>query len=126
MGVKVSAILTSLLAVLALVAIGFIAVWSVFSNFLCSFFIIIFTPFRIGDEIEITEVIGGPGLRGVVVDFSIMYTSILESGEMAEAEKALVRVPNNIFFQKAIRRWKGKNRISIEKYLLEKSFAKEW
>lgn len=125
-GVKVSSIVASLLTVSAMIAIGFIAVWSVFSNFLCSFFIIIFTPFRIGDEIEITEVVGGAGLglRGKVVDFSVMYTSILESGDMPEAEKALIRIPNNIFFQKAIKRWKGEKRISIEKHLLDKSLDK--
>ena len=121
LGVKVSSIITSLLTVSAMIAIGFIAVWSVFSNFLCSLFIIVFTPFRIGDEIEITEVVGGIGLRGKVVDFSIMYTSILESGEMPEEDKALIRIPNNIFFQKAIKRWKGDDRKSIEKHLLDKS-----
>ncbi len=121
MGVKVSSIIASLLTVAAMIAIGFIAVWSVLSNFLSSFLIVLFTPFRIGDEIEITEVVGGSGLRGKVVDFNIMYTSILENGEMPEEEKALIRIPNNIFFQKAIKRWKGDNRKSIEKYLLEKS-----
>lgn len=120
LGVKVSTIVASLLTVAAMIAIGFIAVWSVFSNFLCSFLIILFTPFRIGDEIEITEVVGGTGLRGKVVDFSIMYTSILESCEMPGEEKALIRIPNNIFFQKAIKRWKGEERKSLEKHLLEK------
>jgi len=125
LGVKISAILASLLTVAAMIAIGFIAVWSVLSNFLCSFLIIIFTPFRIGDEIEITEAVGGTGLRGKVVDFSIMYTSILESGEMPEEDKALIRIPNNIFFQKAIKRWKGEERKSVEKHLLDKSLTKK-
>ena len=83
--------------------------------------IILFTPFRIGDEIEITEVVAGVGLRGKVVDFRIMYTSILESGEIPEDDKALIRIPNNIFFQKAIKRWKGEERKSIERHLLDKS-----
>jgi len=121
LGVKVSAIITSLLTVGAMIAVGFIAVWSVFSNFLCSFLLIIFTPFRIGDQIEITEVFGGNDLRGKVVDVILMYTSILESGEIAEEDKALTRIPNNVFFQKAIKRWKGQERKSIEKHLLDKS-----
>jgi hypothetical protein len=50
-----------------------------------------------------------------------MYTSILESGEIPEKEKALIRIPKNIFFQKAIKRWKGEERKSIEKHLLEKT-----
>ncbi|MBU0480550.1 MAG: mechanosensitive ion channel family protein [Proteobacteria bacterium] len=123
-GVKVSSIITSLLTIAAMIAVGFIAVWSVFSNFLCSLLVILFTPYRIGDEIEITEVVGGTGLRGKVVDFNIMYTSILESGDLPDEEKALIRIPNNIFFQKAIKRWKGEERKSIEKHLLDKSLTK--
>lgn len=121
LGVKISAIVASLLTVSAMIAVGFIAVWSVLSNFLCSFLIILFKPFRIGDDIEITELVGGSGLRGKVVDFNIMYTSILEHGEMPEEEKALIRIPNNTFFQKATKRWKGEERKSVEKHLFNKS-----
>ncbi|MBU0676429.1 MAG: mechanosensitive ion channel family protein [Proteobacteria bacterium] len=124
LGVTISTIVASLLTMAAMIAIGFIAVWSVLSNFLCSFLVILFTPFRIGDEIEITEVVGGPGLRGRVVDFNMMYTAILESGVIPEEERALIRIPNNTFFQKAIKRWKGDERKSIEKYLLDKSLSK--
>lgn len=123
-GVKVSSIINSLLALAAMVAIGFIAVWSVFSNFLCSLMVIIFGPFRIGDEIEISEVVGGEGLRGKVVDFNIMYTTLMETDDsVPDEEKALIRVPNNIFFQKAVKRWKGKNRQNIEKHWLKKSIS---
>lgn len=122
-GVKVSSIINTLLALAAMVAIGFIAVWSVFSNFLCSLMVIIFSPFKIGDEIEITEVVGREGLRGKVVDFNIMYTSLLENGDVPDDEKALIRIPNNIFFQKAVKRWKGDSRQSIEKHWLKKSIG---
>jgi len=121
-GVKVSSIINSLLAVAAMVAIGFIAVWSVFSNFLCALLLIIFSPFQVGDEIEITEAVGGVGLRGRVVDVSLMYTVLLETCDLPEEERPLVRIPNNIFFQKAVKRWKkGLQRKKIEKHLLNKS-----
>ena len=123
LGVKISSIINSFLALAAMVAMGFVAVWSVFSNFFCSFLVVIFSPFRIGDEIEISEVVGGEGLRGKVVDFNIMYTSILESGDIPEDEKALIRIPNNVFFQKATKRWKGDVRQSVEKYLFKKSIS---
>lgn len=123
-GIKVSTIVTSLLAVSAMVAVGFIAIWSVLSNFLCSFLLMVFSPFRVGDEIEICEVVGGAGLRGRVVDFNIMYTSILEAGEQPEESRPLIRIPNNTFFQKAIKRWKGEERKSIEKHLIKKSILK--
>lgn len=120
-GLKISTLLTSMLTIAAMVAIGFIAIWSVLSNFLCSFLIIIFSPFRIGDDIEICEVMGGEGLRGKVVDFNFMYTILLEAGEQPEDEKAIIRIPNNTFFQKAIKRWKGVERQSIEKHIISKS-----
>lgn len=124
-GLKISTIVTSLLTISAMVAIGFIAIWSVLSNFLCSFLIIMFSPFRIGDDIEICEVFGGEGLRGKVVDFNFMYTILLEMGEQPEEEKAIIRIPNNIFFQKAIKRWKGSERQSIEKHMISKSLIKK-
>lgn len=98
--VKVSTTVASLLTVAAMIAIGFIAVWRVLSNFLCSLLIILFTPFRIGDEIEITEVAGGPGLRGKVVDSGIMYTSILASCEMPGEEKRLSESPTTFSFRR--------------------------
>jgi len=122
-GVKISSIISSLLTITAMIAIGFIAVWSVFSNFLCSFLLLVFSPFRIGDQVEILEPVGGEGLRGQVVDFNIMYTTLLETAAEAGEDPAVIRIPNNVFFQKAVKRWKGTERKSIEKHLLDKSLA---
>lgn len=104
LGIQVSSIISSLLAISAMVAVGFIAVWSILSNLLCSLLLIIFRPFQIGDEIEITEAYGGTSLRGKVIKFNVMYTTLLE---MREAEQFETSVPNNIFFQKAIRKRQG-------------------
>ena len=100
-GVEVSAILSALLAVAGLVAVGFIAVWSILSNFLCALLLIVFKPFQIGDDIEIAEVIGGPGLRGKILKFNIMYTTLVEK---IDGEEVVTNLPNNTFFQKAIRK----------------------
>jgi small-conductance mechanosensitive channel len=100
-GVQVSSIISSLLAVSAMIAVGFIAVWSVLSNLLCSILLVIFRPFQLGDEIEITEPVGGSSLRGKVMKFNVMYTTLLED---IDGDKVTTNIPNNIFFQKAIRR----------------------
>ncbi|MDZ7618456.1 MAG: mechanosensitive ion channel [Patescibacteria group bacterium] len=83
--------------VLALVAIGFVAVWSVLSNILCSLILLIARPFRIGDTVELP----GPGLGGTVVDFTLLFTV------MREKSGDLIQVPNNLFFQMPIRRHLG-------------------
>ncbi len=83
--------------VLALVAIGFVAVWSVLSNVLCSLLLLLARPFRIGDTITVPA----QGLSGKVVDFTLLFT-ILE-----EESGDLVQVPNNMFFQTPIRRRLG-------------------
>lgn len=100
LGVEVSSIISSLLAVSAMIAVGFIAVWSVLSNLLCSILLVVFRPFQIGDEIEITEPVGGKGLRGKVLKFNVMYTTLMEN---LDGDEVTTNVPNNIFFQKAIR-----------------------
>jgi small-conductance mechanosensitive channel len=119
-GVRIGALWTGMLSVMALVAIGFIAAWSVLSNILCSLLLIVFDLFRLGDEIEIIEATGGKGLRGRVVDLNILYTSIEETHD-EEADKAITQVPNNLFFQKITRRWRGKNTRRLELSLLHPS-----
>ena len=108
-GVKVSVIISSLLAIAAMIAIGFIAVWSILSNLLCSLLLITFKPFEIGEEIEITEPFGGTSLRGKVLKFNAVYTSLLET---TGGEEYITSVPNNIFFQKAVRQRKGSGKKS--------------
>lgn len=104
LGVQVSSIISSLLAVSAMIAVGFIAVWSVLSNLLCSILLVIFRPFQVDDEIEITEPVGGSCLRGKVLKFNVMYTTLLENVGGIEA---ITNIPNNVFFQKATRRLNG-------------------
>lgn len=85
------------------VAVGFVAVWSVLSNLLCSILIVTFEPFAVGDDVEIIEPVGGTGLRGRVVTLSLLFTTLAETTDEG-LTGALVQVPNNIFFQKTIRK----------------------
>lgn len=103
-GVSVTHLWAAISAFIVLIAVGFVAVWSVLSNILCSVLLIIFAPFRIGDDIELIEPTGtAPGLKGRVIGLNILFTTLeqvsSETGEMLHIE-----VPNNMFFQKSIRR----------------------
>jgi small-conductance mechanosensitive channel len=87
----------ALVAVMAMVAIGFFAVWSILSNSLSTLLILIYKPFRIGDAIDIPA----DGLGGVVVDLNLMFTTLRDD------EGRMIQIPNNQFFQKVFRRKPG-------------------
>jgi small-conductance mechanosensitive channel len=118
--IKITNILTALLTIAGMIAIGFIAVWSVLSNILCSMMLIMFRNFDMGDEVEIIEPVGNePGLKGRVVGFNVMFTTLAECSEGGDYGM-LTQVPNNIFFQKALRRKQGQKTETLGQYLLSK------
>ena len=77
---------------LALVAIGFFAVWSTLSNVLCALFLLTVRPFHVGDELELVP----DPLRGRVVDLNLFFTTLQAD------DGRLVQVPNNLFFQRVV------------------------
>lgn len=81
-------------ALLAIFAIAFVAVWSMLSSFSATFLIFVVRPFNVGDHIEFV----GEQTKGVVHSVGMMYTTLLDE------DGHLVQVPNNIFFQKVLRR----------------------
>jgi small-conductance mechanosensitive channel len=95
---------TSLTAILAMVAVGFVAVWSVLSNAFCSVVLMISRPFNVGDSIEFP----GDGWRGKVIDFNLIFTTLRDD------EGAMLQVPNNLFFQKPVRRIIGTNTVPLD------------
>jgi small-conductance mechanosensitive channel len=105
-GVEVTGIWAAASALAAMLAGGFVALGTVLSNLLCTVLLLVFAPFRVGDDIEIIEATGGRGLRGRVVDLKALYTSLRISDE---AGGGAVQVPNTLFFQKSIRRWSSAN-----------------
>lgn len=123
LGVSVSHIVAGLLTVAGMVAIGFIAVWSILSNIMSSLLLIAFNAFRIGDEIEVIEPAGSDrGLRGRVIGFNVMYTTIEEAVDPG-SEALMVQIPNNIFFQKSLRRKAGAATESLGQHLLSKPLS---
>lgn len=107
-GFQVDALIAVAGTILGLVAIGFVAMWSVLSNLLCAFVLVMFKPFSVGDELEIS---GDGGARGKVADLSLIFTVLhTQDGEQ-------VIVPNNIFFQRIFRRREGRVTTSLEHQL---------
>lgn len=84
-------------AVVAALAVAFVASWSVLGNATCALVVLVYRPFRIGDEIELLEPDGKIGVAGRVVDLNLLFTTVHEPSD------AVVRVPNNAFVQKYVR-----------------------
>lgn len=81
-------------AVTAAIAVGFVATWSVLSNATCALLLLVYRPFRVGDEVELLEPNGSVGVCGRVIDLNLLFTTLLEEGDV------VVRIPNNLFVQK--------------------------
>ena len=80
-------------ALLTLVAIGFVAVWSVLSNVLCSLILLAARPFRIGQRIALPP---DEMLEGTVVEVTLLHTVLkTDTGDV-------LKIPNNIFFQRTL------------------------
>lgn len=114
-GFNLGGLWTVVSTMLAMVAIGFVAVWSVLSNVSCTFMILLFRPFGIGDEIEFA----GEEIRGRVIDLNLLYTTL----EIDET--STMQIPNNLFFQKAIKRRKGASTTSLIEQLRNPSPAED-
>jgi small-conductance mechanosensitive channel len=117
-GVSVQALWTALSAVFVLVAVGFVALWSVLSNMLCALFLVLFAPFRIGDRIEVIEVVlndgSKRGIRGKVTGIDLVYTTLQD-----DDDGSTVRIPNNMLFQRAIRTVSGAETRSLGSELFD-------
>jgi small-conductance mechanosensitive channel len=92
-GVSVAGLWTLLASVIAVIGVGFLAVWTMVSNVTASFFISLWRPFRLGQTVEILP----ETLKGRVIDRNLMFTIMRDDGGN------LLHVPNNLFFQKMFR-----------------------
>nr|WP_304664920.1 mechanosensitive ion channel family protein [Stutzerimonas zhaodongensis] len=104
-GVSATVIWTAFSGFVAVAAVAFFAIWSVLSNLLCAVLIMTVGPFRLGDLVELVESSDKPIVKGRVIDINLLYTTLEESCESGAG--AIVQVPNSLFFQKVLRRWRG-------------------
>jgi small-conductance mechanosensitive channel len=100
-------VFTAVSGFLALIAIGFVAVWSVLSNTLCSLMLLIVRPFRVGDALRFPP----DDMGGRVVNFNMLYTT-LETEDGAH-----LHIPNNMFFQRPVLRRGGRQRLELDEQL---------
>lgn len=91
-GIPIGNFWTFISALLGLVAIGFVAVWSVLSNILSAVFIYLSKPFRVGDYIRVV----GDEVDGEVREVNMLFTTL------ARPNGDVFSVPNNQFFQKSV------------------------
>lgn len=94
LGVNVDGLWTLMVSTLAVIGVGLLAVWTMVSNITASFFIWIWRPYELGERIELIP----DGIKGRAVDRSLMFTVIREE------DGSTLMVPNNLFFQRIIRR----------------------
>ena len=105
LGVSGTVLWTAFTGFAAVGAVAFFAAWSVLSNIFCTVLILTTRPFRLYDHIEILENGEKPGLKGRVIDVNLVYTTLQEQRE--DGSDTVLRVPNNLFFQRTVRRWRG-------------------
>lgn len=104
-GLSGTVLWTAFTSFAAVGAIAFFAAWSVLSNIFCSLLIFLTRPFRLNDTVELVENGEKPGFKGRVVDVNPLYTTLLESGDAHSG--TVVQIPNSLFFQRSLRRWRG-------------------
>lgn len=105
LGVSAAVLWAAFSGFVAVAAVAFFAVWSVLSNLFCAVLIFTVGPFRLGDRVEVIEAADKPGAKGRVIAINLLYTTLEEDAEAGSG--ALVQIPNSLFFQKVVRRWRG-------------------
>ena len=107
LGVSGTVLWTAFTGFAAVGAVAFFAAWSVLSNIFCTVLIFATRPFRLHDHIELLENGEKPGLKGRVVDLNLIYTTLQEVDAGNGDAGSVLQVPNSLFFQRVLRRWRG-------------------
>jgi small-conductance mechanosensitive channel len=105
-GVSVGGLWTLLVSAATIVGVGFLATWTMISNITASFFIAFWRPFHLGDTIEIIP----DNCSGRVIDSNLMFVVVRENSG------SVIRIPNNLFFQKMFRVTGSSNKTLFEEY----------
>jgi small-conductance mechanosensitive channel len=105
LGVSGTVLWTAFTSFAAVGAVAFFAAWSVLSNIFCALLIFTTRMFWPGDTVEVLENGEKPGLKGRVMDINLIFTTLEESGSAHQG--TTLKIPNSLFFQRAVRRWHG-------------------
>jgi small-conductance mechanosensitive channel len=107
LGVSGTVLWTAFTGFAAVAAVAFFAAWSVLSNIFCTMLLLATRPFRLYDHVELVESGDKPGLGGRVTDINLVYTTLQETNDAGEPRGSVLRVPNSLFFQRSVRRWRS-------------------
>lgn len=108
LGVSAAVLWTAFTGFAAVAAVAFFAVWSVLSNIFCSVLIFTTRPFRLYEHIELLENGEKSGLKGRVMDINLIYTTLQEDATVEGQPGPTLQIPNSLFFQRAVRRYRGR------------------
>jgi len=107
LGVSGTVLWTAFTGFAAVAAVAFFAAWSVLSTIFCTMLILATRPFRLHDDVELLEGGDKPGLGGRVTDINLVYTPLQEVDDAGAPRGSVLRVPNSLFFQRSVRRWRS-------------------
>lgn len=107
LGVSAAVLWAAFTGFAAVAAVAFFAVWSVLSNIFCSVLIFATRPFRLYEQIELLENGEKAGLKGRVIDINVIYTTLQEDGTPDGQPGPTLQIPNSLFFQRAVRRFRS-------------------
>jgi small-conductance mechanosensitive channel len=105
LGVSSDVLWAGITGFVAVGAVAFFAAWSVLSNLFCALLIFTTRPFREGDVVELIDTGDKPGIKGRVTDIRLVYTMLEDQDPNHPG--AMLQVPNTLFFQKSLRRWRA-------------------
>jgi small-conductance mechanosensitive channel len=92
-GVGLGGVWAVLVSLITVIGVGFLATWTMISNFTANFFLLLWRPFHFGQTVEILP----ENLKGRVTDRNLMFTTLREDSD------SVLQIPNNLFFQKMFR-----------------------
>jgi len=81
------------LSTITLLGVTFIATWSIISNFMATFLLVIWRPFQFGQTVEVFP----EGMKGRVAGRNLIFTTLREESG------SVLQIPNTFFFQRMFR-----------------------
>ena len=88
--INIENVWSTVLSVLAIIAVALFTIWSLLSNIVAGILLFATRPFKLKDWIEIHP----ENIQGKVKDIGVMFVTL------EDIDKNLIRIPNNLIFQK--------------------------
>lgn len=109
-GLPIRSVWAGLLSAALLIAVAFVASWSVLSNILSALLMLTFSRARIGDIVELRDTKQDEvGIRGKIVDINLFFVTLEElKPDLAVSDvPPVTQVPCHMFFYRVARCWRG-------------------